>query len=213
MFFPFLQRIITHLRKVRRNTIIIIHGDGHFCCKKLMSWATGQDKVHFLTRLTGNKLRNDLASITINPAEEQFKSTGKPVKRYHSFDYSTGSWRWPQRVKVKVEVNEKGTNIRYVVTSIRCVRTKALYKHGYCACVRMELYIKESKTNLLSDRMSCNRFEANQFRLFMDSAHTFCYMFCVKKCWWDRICKCYNENHSITSDQGCSLCKGNENAD
>ena len=168
--FSILHRIITHLRKVWKNTIIIVRGDGHFCSKELMAWATGQDKVHFLTGLTGNKLLNDLARITINSAEKQFKSTGKPVKRYHSFDYAAGSWSGPQRVIVKVEVNEKGTNIRYVVTDIRCVRTKALYEHGYCARGQMELYIKESKVHLLSDRMSCSRFEANQFRLFMHSA-------------------------------------------
>ena len=150
--------------------MIIVRGDGHFCSKELMAWATGQDKVHFLTGLTGNKVLNDLARITINSAEKQFKSTGKPVKRYHSFDYAAGSWSGPQRIIVKVEVSEKGTNIRYVVTDIRCVRTKALYEHGYCARGQMELYIKESKTHLLSDRMSCSRFEANQFRLFMHSA-------------------------------------------
>ena len=32
------------------------------------------------------------------------------------------------------------------------------------------MYKKESKTHLQSDRMSCIRFEANQFRLFMHSA-------------------------------------------
>jgi len=168
--FSILQRIITHLRKVWKNTMIIVRGDGHFCSKELMAWATGQDKVHFLTGLTGNKLLNDLARITINSAEKQFKSIGKPVKRYHSFDYAAGSWSGPQRVIVKVEVSEKGTNIRYVVTDIRCVRTKALYEHGYCARGQMELYIKENKSHLLSDRMSCSRFEANQFRLFMHSA-------------------------------------------
>ncbi len=168
--FSILQRIITHLRKVWKNTMIIVRGDGHFCSKELMAWAAGQDKVHFLTGLTGNKLLNDLARITINSAEKQFKSTGKPVKRYHSFDYAAGSWSGPQRVIVKVEASEKGTNIRYVVTDIRCVRTKALYEQGYCARGQMELYIKESKTHLLSDRMSCSRFEANQFRLFMHSA-------------------------------------------
>ena len=57
-----------------------------------------------------------------------------------------------------------------MVTDIRCVRTKALYEHGYCARGQMEFCIKESKTHLLSDRMSCSRFEANQFRLFMHSA-------------------------------------------
>ena len=168
--FSILQRIIAHLRRVWKNTMIIVRGDGHFCSKELMAWAAGQDKVHFLTGLTGNKLLNDLARVTINSAEKQFKSTGKPVKRYHSFDYAAGSWSGPQRVIVKVEVSEKGTNIRYVVTDIRCVRTKALYEHGYCARGQMELYIKESKTHLQSDRMSCSRFEANQFRLFMHSA-------------------------------------------
>ena len=168
--FSILRRIITHLRKVWKNTVIIVRGDGHFCSKELMAWTAGQDKVHFLTGLTGNKLLNDLAGITINSAQKQFKSTGNPVKRYHSFDYAAGSWSVAQRVIVKVEVSEKGTNIRYVVTDIRCVRTKALYEHGYCARGQMELYIKESKVHLLSDRMSCSRFEANQFRLFMHSA-------------------------------------------
>jgi len=168
--FSILQRIIAHLRKVWKNTIIIVRGDGHFCSKELMAWTTKQDKVHFLTGLTGNKSLHDLARVTIDSAEKQYKSTGKPVKRYHSFDYAAGSWSGTQRVIVKVEISEKGTNIRYVVTDIRCVRTKALYEQGYCARGQMELYIKENKSHLLSDRMSCSRFEANQFRLFMHSA-------------------------------------------
>jgi hypothetical protein len=168
--FSILSRIIVHLHKVWKNTMIIVRGDGHFCSKELMAWTKEQNKVHFLTGLTGNKSLNKLARVTIDSAEKQFKSTGKPVKRYHSFDYAADSWSEPQRVIVKVEVSEKGTNIRYVVTDIRCIRTKALYEQGYCARGQMELYIKESKTYLESDRMSCSRFEANQFRLFMHSA-------------------------------------------
>jgi hypothetical protein len=168
--FSILQRIIGHLRKVWKNTMIIVRGDGHFCSKELMAWVAQQNKVHFLTGLTGNKSLNELARVTIDSAERQFKNTGIAVKRYHSFDYAAGSWSGAQRVIVKVEVNEKGTNIRYVVTDIRCVRTKALYEQGYCARGQMELYIKENKSHLLSDRMSCSRFEANQFRLFMHSA-------------------------------------------
>jgi len=168
--FSISSRIIVHLRKVWKNTIIIVRGDGHFCSKELMAWTKQQDNVHFLTGLTGNPSLNKLARVTIYSAEKQFKSTGVPVKRYHSFDYAAGSWSESQRVIVKVEVNEKGINIRYVVTDIRCIRTKALYELGYCARGKMELYIKESKTYLDSDRMSCSRFEANQFRLFMHSA-------------------------------------------
>jgi len=47
---------------------------------------------------------------------------------------------------------------------------KALYEQGYCARGAAELRIKDHKTYLLSDRMSCNSFLANQFRLFLHSA-------------------------------------------
>ena len=87
-----------------------------------------------------------------------------------------------KRVIVKVEVSEKGTNIRYVVTDIRCVHTKALYEQGYCARGQIELYIKESKTHLLSDRILCSRFEDNQFRMFMHSA-AYILTPCVKICY------------------------------
>ena len=40
----------------------------------------------------------------------------------------------------------------------------------YCGRGNAELYIKEHKLYLKSDRTSCNRFEANQFRVFLHSA-------------------------------------------
>lgn len=168
--FSILQRIISHLRTVWKNTIIIVRGDGHFCSKELMAWTENQHKVHFVTGLTGNRTLNSLAEVTIESAKKQFKQTGIPVKLYHSFDYGAGSWNKPQRVIVKVEVNDKGTNIRYIVTDIRFIKTKALYENAYCARGQMELYIKEHKTYLISDKMSCSSFKANQFRLFMHSA-------------------------------------------
>ncbi len=69
-----------------------------------------------------------------------------------------------------MEVSELGTNIRYVVSDMRQWRTQQLYEKGYCARGAMELRIKEHKTYLQSDRMSCSQFGANQFRLFLHSA-------------------------------------------
>ena len=37
-------------------------------------------------------------------------------------------------------------------------------------CKALHKYIKELKTYLDADRMSCNKFEANQFRLFLHAA-------------------------------------------
>lgn len=69
-----------------------------------------------------------------------------------------------------MEVSSKGTNIRYIVSNITCIRAKALYENAYCARAAAELRIKDHKTYLKSDRMSCNSFGANQFRLFLHSA-------------------------------------------
>ena len=168
--FSILQRLINHLRQEWKNTIIIVRGDGHFCSKELMAWTENQSRVHYLTGLTGNKTLNSLANITIESAKKQFIQTGLAVKRYHSFYYAAGSWQKPQRVIVKVEVSSKGTNIRYIVTDIDFIRTKALYENAYCARGQMELYIKEHKAYLKSDKMSCSSFAANQFRLFLHSA-------------------------------------------
>jgi len=44
-----------------------------------------------------------------------------------------------------------------------------LYENGYCARGAAELRIKDHKTYLKSDRTSCNKFEANQTRLFLHS--------------------------------------------
>ena len=63
-----------------------------------------------------------------------------------------------------------GTNVRFIVSSLKNVRTKALYEQGYCARGAAGLRIKDHKTYLLSDRKSCNSFLANQFRLFLHSA-------------------------------------------
>ena len=63
-----------------------------------------------------------------------------------------------------------GANIRIIVSSLKNVRSKALYEQGYCARDAEELRTKDHKTYLLSDRMSCSSFLANQFRLFLHSA-------------------------------------------
>ena len=106
----------------------------------------------------------------VDSCEYQFRRYGNEIKRYHSFFYKAGSWKNPQRVIVKIEVSGKGTNIRFIVTDLWKYRTKALYEQGYCGRGRMELNIKDHKTYLQSDRMSCNSFYANQFRLFLHSA-------------------------------------------
>ena len=52
----------------------------------------------------------------------------------------------------------------------KCVNQNPHPEKVYCARGRMEGFIKNHKTFLHSDRTSCHRFPANQFRLFLHSA-------------------------------------------
>lgn len=165
----FIKKLIKHLREQWPNTMIIVRGDSHFASKDFMQWCSGKEKTGFITGLSGNKKLNELAALTINSAKREFKQYGKPVKRYHSFMYQAGSWEIPQKVIVKVEVNEMGTNVRFIVTDLIQYKVKDLYEKGYCARCAMELRIKEHKLYLRSDKSSCSSFWANQFRLFLHS--------------------------------------------
>ena len=168
--FSLMKKLINYLGELWPNTLIILRGDGHFCSKEFMDWSEGRPNIGFLTGLAGNAVLNRLSEITVESAKREYDQYKKPVKRYHSFEYRAGSWEHSQRVVVKVEVSSMGTNVRYIVSSLRNIRSKSLYEQGYCARATAELRIKEHKTYLLSDRMSCNSFMANQFRLFLHSA-------------------------------------------
>ena len=92
------------------------------------------------------------------------------VKLYTEFLYQAETWSKPRRIICKVEVSEKGENIRFVVTNIKLSRRAFIYEKIYCGRGQMENYIKDHKRFLHSDRTSCHKFEANQFRLFLHSA-------------------------------------------
>jgi hypothetical protein len=173
-----LKKLILHLRKEWANTMIIVRGDSHFTSADFMRWCEAQYNTGYITGVSGHRKLHEMAAVTIQSAEREFKQYGKYVKRYHSFPYQAGTWSNPQKMVVKVEVSEMGTNIRYIVTNLVQFRAKDLYEKGYCAQGAMELRIKEHKLYLRSDRSSCHRFKANQFRLFLHSMayvllHTF----------------------------------------
>ena len=60
--------------------------------------------------------------------------------------------------------------MRFIVTSFEHSGAKYLYETVYCGRGAMELMIKDHKNGLNSDRTSCHKFTANQFRLFLHSA-------------------------------------------
>jgi len=168
--FGLMKRLITEIRKYWRDTVITVRGDAMFCSHEFMEWSKHQHHVNFITGLSGNKRLSDKSAPWVSRAKEDYEKEGKPVKMYYRHMYKADSWNEPQWVITKVEYNAMGSNVRHIVTNMGCKDPKELYERGYCKRGDCELYIKEMKNGLHADRMSCNKFSANQFRLFLHAA-------------------------------------------
>jgi hypothetical protein len=120
--------------------------------------------------LTSNQVLQALAKEVVHETERAYQRLGRNVTRFHSTSYQAGTCSCQRRVVIKVEVSEKGVNTRFVVTDMEQARTQVLYRQIYCARGDAENDIKEHKTYLKSDRTSCHRFAANQFRVLLHSA-------------------------------------------
>ena len=169
-----LKQLITKLHKLHKkwkHTQIIVRGDSHFYSHDFMDWATEQqDGIHFITGFAGNVKFQKITEHRLDTAVASYKAAGEDVRMFHSFMYKSDSWKHQQRVVVKIEVNSLGTNVRYVVTNFKGQRSSFIYSECYCDRGRMEQMIAELKNGLKADRISCSKFSANQFRLYLHCA-------------------------------------------
>ena len=165
-----LKRLLRHLRQAWPDTLIVVRGDSHFAYPEVMQWIETQAHLHYVTGLSSNAVLQKLANEVVEQAKRAYEREGVKVTRFHSTRYQAGTWSRLRRVVIKVEVSGKGVNTRFVVTDLEHARTQVVYRKLYCARGQMENEIKDHKRYLKSDRTSCHRFEANQFRVFLHSA-------------------------------------------
>ena len=147
---------------------ITLRGDSHFSAPEVHDLCDAYD-VDFILGQANNKKLKALGAPLMEQAAALAEQTEEPVRLFTSFDYRAGSWSRPRIIIYKAEITQGKTNPRFVVTNIRNRTPKFLYEKVYCARGRMEGFIKNHKTFLHSDRTSCHRFPANQFRLFLHS--------------------------------------------
>ena len=165
-----LKRLVKRLRQAWPDTLLIFRGDSHFAYPEVMQGIEAQAAISYVTGLTSNAVLQTLARDVVEQAKRAYERDGGKITRFHSTRYQAGTWSRSRRVVIKVEVSDQGVNTRFVVTDMEHARTKVLYQHIYCARGQAENEIKDHKRYLKSDRTSCHRFEANQFRLFLHSA-------------------------------------------
>ncbi len=172
-----LRRLVERLRRAWSKTLILFRGDSHFAYPAVMDYLEKASNMGYVTGLQTNAVLKRLAADVVEEARRLYRyrkamvpEQAVKVTRFHSVRYRAGTWSRYRRVVIKVEVTEQGINTRFVVTDLEQARASVLYRDIYCDRGTAEGYIKDHKLYLKSDRTSCHRFAANQFRLLLHSA-------------------------------------------
>jgi hypothetical protein len=192
-----LQRVIKQIRQQWKNVEILVRGDSAYSRDNIMTWCESQRSVDYVFGLAQNSRLIQMSTTTKNKASLEFEQKLSTVVSfletvfkldeqlsefacdlvdksvwYKSLDYQTReSWSRNRRVVCKVEYGTKGSNIRFVVTSLTTdkVPPSQLYRQKYCQRGEMENRFKEQQLELFSDRTSTHTFAGNQLRLWFSS--------------------------------------------
>ena len=165
------ERIVTQIRKAWPNIRIILRADSGFARDPLMDWCE-TNKIDYIFGLARNKRLEKRIAPAMEEACLASGKSGKPARVFRDFMWSTkDSWSRRRRVIGKAEWTLKGSNPRFIVTSLKPERgnARALYEELYCARGDMENRIKECQLDLYADRTSAHTMRANQLRLWFAS--------------------------------------------
>ena len=162
-----LSLLVKRFRQEWPNVKIIFRGDSGFCRWKMLNWCE-KNNVDYIVGVPSNKKLVKMTSRIAVKSRKKFNRLGKKAKLYTNIYYAAKTWNKRRKVIVKAEYTEMGSNLRYVVTSLKD-KPKYLYEKIYCARGDMENRIKEQQLGLFADRTSCHGWWANQFRLLLAS--------------------------------------------
>jgi Transposase DDE domain group 1 len=134
-----------------------------------MSWCE-RHRVGYAFGLAGNKvLLARVAGLAEDVAVRRVEGAAEKVRRYGEFRYAAKTWHVERRVIARVEASDRGSDSRFIVTNLAGT-PRWLYEVVYCARGQAENLIKAHKLHLDSDRTSCSKATANQFRLMLHTA-------------------------------------------
>jgi hypothetical protein len=166
-----LEPVVARLRQHWPEVKITLRADSGFCREKLLAWCEHQG-IDYVLGLAQNARLKKQIEAEMAQAEAGYQQTQVPTRVFTEFAYSTqDTWSRERRVIAKAEHLDKGSNPRFLVTSLSAEQVPAqeLYEKGYCARGEMENRIKEQQLDLFADRTSTARMWSNQLRLYFSS--------------------------------------------
>jgi hypothetical protein len=163
-----LKRIVPRLRAAFPKAQIIIRGDAGFAIPALYEYCE-REKLKYVIGLIRNDVLERMVEDLLSTAHELYQHTGQKQRLFTEGMYQAQSWDTGRRVIMKAEWLSQGPNSRFVVTNLS-MNTKQVYEFYAERGGTCEVRIDEFKNGLKADRLSCHRFMANQFRLFLHMA-------------------------------------------
>jgi hypothetical protein len=163
-----LKRIVPKLKKAFPRTEIIIRGDAGFAVPALYEYCE-EENLRYVIGLIRNDVLERMIEELLQRAHEQYQVSGQKQRLFQEGLYQAKSWTTERRVIMKAEWLLQGPNSRFVVTNLP-METQRVYEFYTERGGTCEVRIDEFKNGLKADRLSCHRFLANQFRLFLHMA-------------------------------------------
>ncbi len=164
-----LRWLFWRLKRAWPQVQIILRGDAGFSLPELIQLCE-RSGVKYAFGLSSNAVLKRKISYLLELARLQYLRIQEKARLFDDVYYAAGSWSSPRRVVMKAEWLEKGANPRFLVTNLLTEAT-ALYDQFYVQRgASSEHRIKELKLGIKADRLSCQKFIVNQFRLFLSQA-------------------------------------------
>jgi len=169
-----LRHVIGRIRARWPRVEILVRGDSHYGRIEAMTWCERKG-IGYIFGLAGNKvLLRKIADLAEDVAVRRVEGEAEKVRRHGEIDYAAKSWPGkqdgnPRRVIARVEASRQGSDTRFIITNLAGA-PEHLYEDIYCARGQAENLIKAHKLHLGSDRTSCSKASANQFRLLVHTA-------------------------------------------
>ncbi len=164
-------RVVQPLRAARRNVQIHLRGDSGFGVPWMYE-VCEQNRLTYTFGIAANPRLKAQAQDLLALARAEYERTAVKQRLFTSFEYQADSWDRTRTVIAKAECQAQGTNLRFLVTNLPVAsdnQARRVYDE-HMQRGTSEHRMDELKNGLHADRLSCQRFLANFWRLLLHAA-------------------------------------------
>lgn len=167
-FTNLLERVVNKIKQVFPQMRVVIRADSGFSGAGFYKLVAEQE-LKYALGISANSVLKTWTEEAVKRIKADYADHGiKHQELLGPVLYQAGSWEQEEKVYAKVESTGKGMNVRYFISNLEDLSSKQIYFDFYVKRgEHSENRIKEVKNMCFSDRLSCQTYCANYFRLML----------------------------------------------